>query len=53
MACEKPFKHLPGIFLKRFKRFCEMPSAQIMVLFAKACLNLGSFIRDPVFGSQA
>ncbi|TXT31869.1 MAG: hypothetical protein FD131_792 [Rhodocyclaceae bacterium] len=52
MAFGKPFKHLPRIFLKHFKRFCEMPPAQIMALFAKASLIVGSFIRDRVFGPQ-
>jgi len=52
MACVKPFKHLSGRFLTHLKRFCEMQPAQIMALFAKVNLILGSFIRDPVFGPQ-
>jgi len=52
MAFGKLFKHLRRSFLKHFKRFCEMPPAQIMALFAKVNLILDSFIRDPVFGPQ-
>jgi len=52
MACGKPFKHLPIILLKHFKRFGEIPPAQIKALSAKASLILASFARELVFGPK-